>query len=116
MHEGRSADSRTTARRVAIVLSGLGLIAIFIVAVGLSGSGGGAPPSALVPNPSGVLADVSLIPVVDSEGPTASDETGPIQPADTARTTQGAASSGTGIRAKRIRIRAPWNRPANRGR
>jgi len=104
MHEGRSAHSRTTARRVAIVLSGLGVVAVFIVALGLSGSGGDAPPSAPVPNPSGDLADLSLIPVVASERPTASDETGPSQPADTARTTQGAASSAAGTRAKRIRI------------
>jgi LPXTG-site transpeptidase (sortase) family protein len=96
MHEGRSAHSRTTARRVAIVLSGLGVVAVFIVALGLSGSGGDAPPSAPVPNPSGDLADLSLIPVVAS--------TGPSQPADTARTTQGAASSAAGTRAKRIRI------------
>jgi LPXTG-site transpeptidase (sortase) family protein len=104
MNEGRSARSRTTDRRVAIFLSGLGVVAVLALALGVSGLGGAAPPSAPVPGPSGVLADVSLVPVVESETASASNETGPSQPAETAATTQGVSSPGSGTRAKRIRI------------
>jgi LPXTG-site transpeptidase (sortase) family protein len=104
MNEGRSVRSRTTARRVAVFLSGLGVVAVLVVALGLSGSGGASPPSAPDPGPSGVLADLSLVPVVATESPAAADGTASSQRAETAGATRGAGPSGAGTRATRIRI------------